>query len=299
MGFKNLLYEKFFPENEPKGIVQISHGLVEYKRRYYEFINYLTEKNFAVYINDHYGFGENRINDVVGSYERLKVWERLVDDMFTLNSIIRKENPNKKVILLGHSMGSMLSRRYIQRYEGVDGVILSGANGKPFINELLALLISLFETTFFGRRHLSKTLFYIQFGTYNSYFKDRRTLFEWLSTDREKVLDYKNDPYCGIPVSSAFFMDMILGYFRLSKIENVKKVKKDLPILFISGKDDPVGNFGKGVLESYNLYKKVGLNNVSIKFYDGKRHEILNESGRKEIYDDIIFWIKKNVLEEI
>lgn len=299
MRIKNLFYEKFIPEKDYKVVLQISHGLVEHKRRYYEFIEYLVKNNFAVYINDHYGFGENKIKGVVGCYDRLKVWEKLVDDLFLLNTIIRKENRSKKVVLLGHSMGSMLARRYVQRYKGIDGLILSGANGKPFLNEIVALLISLFETSFFGRKHLSKILFFLQFGSYNLYFNNEEKLFSWLSSDREKVLDYKNDPYCGVPVSSAFFLDMILGYFRLSKFENIKKTDKNLPILFISGKNDPVGNFGKGVLESFNLYKKAGLKNVSVKFYENKRHEVLNETNRYEVYDDIVYWIKKNVLEEI
>jgi len=293
---ERLFLIKQLPSKEIKGIVQIIHGMAEHSGRYSEFIEFLLKNGYAVYIHDQRGHGKTAGSlQEYGYLGGLFRWETLVFDARRVSEIALQENPGKKLFIFGHSMGSMILRRYMERFKtGYDGAILSGANGLPSLGELIAMKIAFLQILFFGKRHRSNLIYKLQFGGYNSKFNPKVTLFEWLSRDRDRVDDYANDPYCGGPFTASFYFDMIFGYFRFSKLHEIKKTNTEIPIYFISGEKDPVGNFTKGVKQFASLYEKFKVKDVEFSFYPECRHELLNETNRKDIYKDLIKWIDKH-----
>ncbi|MGE3063553.1 MAG: lysophospholipase [bacterium] len=293
---QKIFLRKHFPACEVKGIIQILHGMAEHSGRYDEFIDFLLKNGYAVYVHDMRGHGKTAGSlDEYGYLGGVFKWETLVSDARRVTEIALYENPGKKLFILGHSMGSMVLRRYMERFrDGYSGVILSGANGIPSISELAALKIALLQMLFFGKRHRSNLIYKLQYNGYNSSFNPKPTMFEWLSRDRERVDNYANDPFCGGPFTASFYFDMIFGYFRLAKPYEIKKTNTKIPIYFISGAKDPVGNFTKGVKQFASLYTRFKAKDIEINLYPDCRHEVLNELNRKEIYKDIIEWINKH-----
>jgi alpha-beta hydrolase superfamily lysophospholipase len=278
-----------------KGVVQISHGMAEWAYRYDYFAKALNREGYIVYANDHRGHGLTApsmedvgyISDNDGFFDK-------VEDMRELNQLIREEHPSLPVVLFGHSMGSFLSQRYIQLY-GSDlvGVILSGSNGKqgPIIN--LGIALAYLEMKFKGRRHRSRLLDKLSFGSYNRAFPDNRTKFDWLSRDEKLVDRYIEDPYCGGIFTSSFFYDFLRGLKMITRRKNLEAVPKNLPIYIFSGSMDPVGGFGKGVEKLKEMYETHGLKEVSLVLYPEGRHEMLNEINRDEVIEDIVRWLDK------
>ncbi len=294
----NISAYKWLPDNKSniKGVVQISHGMAEYAARYEDFAEVLTESGYLVYANDHRGHGKTAGNlDNVGYFAHKNGWDLVVKDMYKLNGIITESHPNLPIYLLGASMGSLLSRSFIMRYgDKLSGVVLLGTNGDPGLLKYIGILVSKLEMKMKGKKARSTLLDNLSFGKYNKAFTPNRTKFDWLSKDISNVDKYVDDPYCGGIFTAGFFYDLVTGVNSIGKLTNIKNIPKDLPVLFLSGEDDPVGNMTKGVLEVYDLFKKAGIKDVDYKFYPGVRHEILNDINKKEVYRDIIEWLDKH-----
>lgn len=297
---------KWEPENKnPIGIVQISHGMSETAIRYEYFAKNLTDNGYIVYINDHRGHGLTaKTIDNVGYLADSDGFTYLVEDINTLTNIIKEENEDLPIFLFGHSMGSFASQRYIMEYgNNIDGLILSGSNGKHgFILKIAEKIIN-YEIKKKGRLHRSKALDSLIFGGNNKKFKSPRTEFDWLSRDEKEVDKYIEDPFCGVLFTCGFFYDFIKGLQEIEDKENLKKVPLDLSIYIMSGDKDPIGKNGKGVLRLRDRYIKLGVKDVLCKLYDGGRHEMLNETNKDEVIRDILNWIneknKVNKVQEI
>jgi alpha-beta hydrolase superfamily lysophospholipase len=221
-------------------------------------------------------------------------WELVVDDLNELTKRIKQENPDLPVFLFGHSMGSFLSRRYIQKYgEGLSGVILSGTGGDPGILGSIGVWVAKQEIKKRGKKGKSKLLNKLSFGSYNKAFKPNRTEFDWLSRDEKEVDKYIEDPYCGEVATAGFFYDMLVGIKLLDKPERLRQVPKDLPVLIFSGDKDPVGQNSRGVLKTYRNFQMVGIKDVDCKLYQGGRHEMLNEINKDEVFSDVVDWLHK------
>ena len=292
---KNISAYKWFPDNKSniKGVVQISHGMAEHALRYEDFAGTLVKSDYGVYANDHRGHGKTAgsLNDI-GYFAPNNGWSLVVNDMYKLNSIIAKDHPGLPIYLLGHSIGSLLSRSFIIRYgDRLSGVILIGTSGDPGALKYIGILIAKFEMKMKGKKVKSPMLDNLSFGNYNKAFAPNRTRFDWLSRDTSSVDKYVNDPFCGDIFSAGFFYDLLTGIKDIGSFSNIENISKDLPILLLSGEDDPVGNKTRGVLQIYDLYKKAGIEDVNYKFYPGARHEILNEINKEEVYLDIIEWL--------
>lgn len=297
---------KWEPENKnPIGIVQISHGMSETAIRYEYFAKNLTDNGYIVYINDHRGHGLTaKTIDNVGCLADSDGFTYLVEDINTLTNIIKEENEDLHIFLFGHSMGSFASQRYIMEYgNNIDGLILSGSNGKHgFILNIAEKIIN-YEIKKKGRLHRSKALDSLIFGGNNKKFKSPRNEFDWLSRDEKEVDKYIEDPFCGVLFTCGFFYDFIKGLQEIEDKENLKKVPLDLPIYIMSGDKDPIGKNGKGVLRLRDRYIKLGVKDVLCKLYEGGRHEMLNETNKDEVIRDILNWIneknKVNKVQEI
>lgn len=295
----NIFVYRWIPENvKIRGIVQIAHGMAERAKRYQDFAKVLTENGFVVYANDHRGHGKT-----AGSIENLgylgdqEGFNLLVEDVHHLTMIIKEEYPNLPLFLFGHSMGSFVAQRYIMLYGNeVHGLILSGSNGKQGVMLSIGALISKWEVKKHGAKAQSPRLDKLTFGDFNKAFKPNRTEFDWLSRDNREVDKYINDPYCGTVFTAGFFYDFFNGLKTVEDKKNLNSIPRDIPIYIFSGEKDPVGKFGKGVLNLYNRYKDLGVKDISYKLYKDGRHEMLKEINKKQVMEDVVQWLNLHTI---
>lgn len=288
---------KWVAEEKPRAIVQIAHGMAEHIERYDEFAKRLVSEGFFVYGNDHRGHGKTaQLNGMPGYFNDEHGFERSVKDMAQLTSIIEGEYPDIPIFLFGHSMGSFLSRRYMQLHGNrLAGAILCGTGGDPGVIGKLGRLITWWEIKKHGRQSPSPKLNNLIFGSYNKAFRPNRTEFDWLSRDEKEVDKYMDDPSCGGIFTTGFFSDLLEGIELINNSQNIKRIPSDLSIFLISGSTDPVGNYTKGVLQTYQRFKQADIDDVTYKFYENARHELLNETNKEEISSDIIQWIQSHI----
>ena len=287
-------------EKNIKGVVQIVHGMTEHALRYDFFARKLTEEGYIVYAHDHRGHGETSKSEEERGYIADKEgFDLLVEDVKELSDIIKKENEELPLILFGHSMGSFVSQRYIELYgDKIDGVILSGTNGRPDPITKLGIIISRDEMILRGRKAKSKVMDKLSFGDFNSNFKPNRTDYDWLCSVDEEVDKYIADPQCGFVCTTSYYYDLIRGLWKINEKENLKLIPKDLPVLIFAGDKDPVGDFGKGIIRLYECYKDLGIENLRYKLYKDGRHEMLNESNKDEVIEDILKWCNEILKKE-
>ncbi|MEH7385605.1 lysophospholipase [Bacillus sp. JJ1521] len=277
----------------PKGIVQIAHGMAEHIERYDLFAKALIKEGFIVYGNDHRGHGKTGTNSkLMGFFAEENGFEQVVKDMLQLTDIINKDHPNIPFFLFGHSMGSFLSRRYIQTHgDQLAGVILSGTGGDPGFIGKVGIGIAKFEMKRNGKKTKSPLMNKLTFGSYNKGFSPNRTEFDWLSRDDKEVDKYIHDPLCGGVFTAGFFYDLVGGVAKVNLHSSNENIPKGLPMYFMAGDKDPVGNYSKGVLQAADMYKKTGIKDVTVQLYENSRHEILNELNKEEVFKDIINWL--------
>ncbi len=293
-GKTNIRVRRCDPDATPRGIVQLAHGIAEHIERYDDFAFYLAQNGFVVVGNDHLGHGKS-INDEseLGFFAEEGGWEMAVKDMRILHDMLAEEFPDVPYFLFGHSMGSFLSRTYIIHHRsGLDGVILSGTGQQPKALVAGGKLLGKMEMKKKGAKYKSEMLNNIAFGKYNDGFDTPRTISDWLSRDEEVVDKYIEDPLCGYIPSTSLFYDMMCGIDFITTQRNVKRMKKDLPVYFMSGDADPVGENGKGVLRAYKSFLAAGMKDVAVKLYHEGRHEMLNELNKEEVYKDILNWLE-------
>lgn len=290
---------KWLPDNAStiKGVVQIAHGMAEHAVRYERFADALTKAGYAVCANDHRGHGKTAgTQDKVGYFADENGWRKVVDDMHTLTGLIKKEFPKLPVFLFGHSMGSFLSRHYAMIYgKELTGIILSGTGGDPGAIGKVGFFIAKMDAKLHGKKAKSKIMNMLSFGAFNNAFKPNRTEYDWLSRDNVEVDKYIDDPWCGAVFTAGFFCDMLGGLGYINKKENIAKIPKNLPFYLFSGSKDPVGANTKGVTQVCDTLKGAGLGDVTLKFYQDGRHEMLNEINREEVFRDVIAWLDKHV----
>lgn len=292
----NVFVYNWMPEDKvAKGVVQIAHGMAETAERYARFATVLTEHGYIVYANDHRGHGKTAGTlKNVGYLAEKNGFDWMVKDMHQLTNIIKTAHPNLPLFLFGHSMGSFASQRYLMLHsKELTGAILSGSNGSDPLLHNIGFLVAKNEVRKQGRKASSPKMNQMSFGSFNKPFKPNRTEYDWLSSDNAQVDAYIQDPYCGGIFTTGFFYDFLEGLKTIDKVQNVKLVSKNLPIYIFSGEKDPVGRFGKGVKKLYHTYKKCGITDVSFKLYPGKRHEMLNETNRDEVMNDVVQWLEK------
>mgnify|MGYP003632853157 FL=1 len=277
-----------------KGVVQIAHGLGEHAGRYDHIAHLLQEEGYSVYANDHRAHGKTaEMKRLFGYYDGKEYFTDCVEDMHALSNLMRTENPNSKFILFGHSMGSLLSRKYVTKYGAeLDALILSGT--ASFIKGLgnIGLVTATAVTTFRGRARPNEFLKSFFFGEFNKKFKPNRTKLDWISSDEEQVDLFEKDPYRIEDFSLGVFLDIIKNSKQLNKPKAFNTTPKDLPLLIFSGDKDPVGEMGKGVTRVAKQYERRGMNDLTFNLYEGGRHEMLNETNAEEVKQEVISWLR-------
>ena len=281
------------PEEKPKGIIQIAHGVTEYILRYEEFANFFVSKGYVVVGNDHIGHGlsvaEGREKMYFGPEGS---WNFVVKDIKKCIELTKEKYPNIPYILLGFSLGSFLVRTYLIDYPGtVDKAIIMGTGQISPIAIKLAKMMAHSEAKKVGEDHSTKQIHDLTFGTYNKIFAPNKTEYDWLCANEEALNDYINDPSRGGDFSAGLFREMLNGMLYSSKIKNINKMDKNIPILLISGDKDPVGDMGVGVKWVYDMYKSLDLKDINISLYKDGRHEILNDIHRYDVINEIITWL--------
>ena len=280
---------------KPKGIVQIIHGMAEHIKRYDEFALYLNKQGYIVAGEDHRGHGITAgSSENLGYFADNDGWNKLISDNNLLKMKLQAEYPGLPVFVFGHSMGSFITRKFIAECpDGIEKVILSGSGdftpGKCYSLGMLASLQALFLTKKAKAVMLNK----IAFASMNDQFNPGRTGFEWLSRDEQKVDEYVADPLCGFITSIGFYVDFADGLKYLTKKDCFEKTPKDLPILFYSGDQDPVGGNGKLIAGVAEKYKNNGFTKIELELNPGGRHESLNETNRQDVYKTLADWFDK------
>lgn len=288
---------KWIPEGNPKGIVQIAHGMAEHAKRYEGFARKLTQNGYIVFANDHRGHGKSaRKVEKLGYLADEDGFQWLVKDFHNLSLIIKEIYPSLPLYIYGHSMGSFMAQRYIMLYPDlISGLILSGSNGKQGIILNAGLAFAKIEIRKHGRKNQSEKLHNLIFGGYNKAFKPNRTKSDWLSRDNEEVDKYIKDPYCGTIFTAGFFYDFLEGLLEVENKKNLSWIPKHIPIYIFSGDKDPVGKSGKGIINLYQRYKNHGVKDIEYKLYKDGRHEMLNEINRDEVMDDVVKWLDERI----
>ena len=278
---------KWIPEEKTKGIIQISHGVTEYIERYENFANYMTSLGYVVAGNDHLGHGKSLIDEKKMYTGGINSWKYLVDDFKICHELLTKEYSDIPYYILGFSLGSFVVRNYLSDYNpNVSKVFLLGTGYQP------PLLISMIkplvknEIKKYGDDKTSTTINELSFGTYNKKIKNPKTPYDWLSKSKENLDKYQNDPLVGKELTTSLFYEMLGGIAYTSKPKVIEKMNKEVPIILMSGTEDPVGDMSKGITKYNNILKKLGYK-TELKLYPNTRHDLLNEDNKLEILEDI------------
>lgn len=295
---KNKIHARMcVPDAEPRAIVQIIHGIAEYIDRYDEFMSFLADNGIIAVGTDHLGHGKSiESEEQTGFFAYDNGWDYVVRDEEVLRLAMHENYPELPIIVFGHSMGSFMTRTLLIRYpDAFNAAIISGTGnqGAALVNG--GLFMGNLVTGLRGAHHYSKFLNNLAFGSYNKIYDNPKTEYDWLSRDEANVQKYIGDPLCGFIPSCSLFRDMMTGVKFITNKKNLTAMNKDMPVYFMSGDMDPVGECGKGVQKAYNNFLEAGMKDVSIKLYPGGRHEMLNEINKDEVYTDILAWLNSKI----
>ncbi len=287
---------RWTPEGEPRAILQIVHGIAEFVERYDAFANFLTAQGFLVVAEDHMGHGQSINGGGVQGYFH-GGWFAAVEDTMTLMGMTRRDYPGIPYILFGHSMGSFMARTILCKYpdSGIHAAVICGTGWQPAfaLPALGKVMDAVCKKT--GETNPNEKLQNMVFGSYNNKVEHPRTAYDWLTRDAKIVDAYIAHPLCGFTASCGLLRDMMQGICFIEQPMNLAAMRKDLPVFFIAGGDDPVGSYGKGIHQAVKAFRKAGMKDVSSRIYPLGRHEILNEINKEDVYRDVLAWIEQKI----
>lgn len=278
-----IFYQKWDNVQNPIAILQIVHGMSEHIERYQEFAQFLNSKNIIVYgmnLRGHGKTGENASS--LGHFEKDE-WKHMMADIekFRLSQEALYQVPS---FILGHSMGSFLTRTYLNKYDpNMAGAIIIGTGNAD------RTLTYKFTKFFAGLYRQENYAYFIHKTAFKGF--EKKEPFDWICSDKAQIEKYKNDPLCGFWMTAGFYYEFMRGLLQLSQLESDIGLKKSFPLLFLAGEEDPVGDMGRYVLKTVEKYNKHGFSDVNLKIYEKMRHEILNETNKAQVYDDILKFI--------
>ena len=272
----------------PKGIVQIVHGMCEHKERYLPFMEYLAENGFYSIIHDHRGHGESiRSSEDLGYFYE-GGWTAIIDDINAVTGRARTEHPELPLILFGHSMGSMAVRSYAKRYDDlISGLIVCGSpsrNSGAGIGKLVARSYA----SLAGEKCRPKIIQSLAFGSFNRRFRSEGSPNAWICSDPEIVRNYDADPLCNFQFTAHGFLNLFSLMQDAYSISGWKPRNPDMPVLFISGEDDPCLLSRKKFMQAVRTMQRAGYTHITSRLYPSMRHEILNENGKEAVWQDVL-----------
>lgn len=296
-GITKLHAVRWIPEEQPRAVLQIVHGMAEYIERYDEFAVKMAERGFLVVGDDHLGHGKSvPEGGVYGYFCENDPATVVVRDVHRLKKLTQEAYPGLPYFIMGHSMGSFITRNYLCKYgTGIDGAVIMGTGMQPKAMLCFSKFTTAVLKSFFGPKYVSKLLDRGVFGQNNKRIVNPKTQADWLSKDEKRVAAYVEDPLCGFTFTINGFQTLFELIWRLYKKENLSDMPKMLPVLFISGTDDPVGGYFKGVQKAVDSFKEAGMQDVTVKKCETGRHELLNEPEREKITEDIYGWLSEKL----
>ena len=296
---------KWEPESTPKAAVQFVHGLAEHAKRYERVAEALCKEGYICYGEDHHGHGKTAGDlteaTLAGNAGVLgpNGWSGVVNSLHELSKVIKKENPDIPLFIIGHSWGSWLTQDYIQEWGNeLKGAIISGTMGK--VGKLVIKGGKIIIKGEMKKRDItapSEKMHKMNFKTNNRDWDDEEgaTGLEWLSRDKAEVKKYIEDPWCGFISPARLWYEFLNGFEKIWDKENELKIPKDLPIFIIAGTMDPIGSKNKTIKPLIKRYETYGIKDVTHKFYENARHEIFNETNRDEVFKDVIDWLNSHI----
>ena len=297
-GIGNIRVGVWTPAGEPVAVVQILHGIAEHIERYETFARYLNRQGILVVAGDHMGHGKSIGVDGIQGYFH-GGWFSAVEDAYKLLKRTKSQYPDIPYILFGHSMGSFMARTILSKYpeSGIAAAVICGTGWQS--NSLLKVALPLCNAICKkdGEKNPSATLQKIMFGSYNNKVEHRRTENDWLTRDSRVVDAYNADPLCGFAATAGLYRDMLTGIRYIQQKDALSTMNKELPVFFIAGGEDPVGGYGKTVLQTVRSFENAGMTDITCKLYPLCRHEILNEINKDEIFEDILKWMNNKIIK--
>lgn len=290
---------KWIPGTEqPVCILQIIHGMAEHIGRYEEFAQAMAKKGILVVGDDHLGHGLSvKPGEPMGYFCKEDADTVLVRDEHRLKKMMQEKYPGVPYVILGHSMGSFILRNYLMRYgNGIDGAIIMGTGMQSKHTLIFGWLAASAVSILRGPKYVCKTLDRLFFGVYNKNFNAPGDSGSWISANPENVKAFKADSLCGYTFTANGFQTLVRLILNLYDTEKLRKMPKDLPVLFVSGKNDPVGDYGRAVEKVFRSFEEMGMEQVQLKIYPDDRHEILNEADREDVYGDIYRFILQKII---
>ena len=288
---------RWLPEGQPRAVLQITHGMVEYIERYQDFAQWLNERGFLVTGHDHLGHGNSiRTKADYGYFADEDANGTVLADVHRLTQLTKESYPGLPYFLLGHSMGSFYARQYLCQYgEELDGAIIMGTGCQPRLLVRAGKLLTTLVAAVKGWHHRSKLVTNVAFGGYNKRFEPIRTPKDWLTRDEAIVDAYIADERSSFIFTLNAYHAMFTGIDRLYDKNLLACIPKNLPVFFVAGEEDPVGDFGKGVRQAAQMCRDAGVQKVDLKLYPNDRHEILNELDRQQVYEDLLCWMEEHM----
>lgn len=296
-GEHQIFCSMWLPEGEPRGVIQIVHGIGEYVNRYDEMARFFTSHGFVVCGDDHLGHGRTALQDGrFAVFAKHDGWTLVTADVRQLRRIMGERYPGIPYFLLGHSMGSFLARTYLCRYPGeVDGVLLSGTGQTAYflvaVGRLLTSVLSLIK----GYDYASPLIHTLSMGAYNRQFAPNRTDSDWTTRDEASVDKYQNDPLCHHMPTVGLYNDMMGGLHYICNRRALSQMDPNTPVYIYSGDKDPVGDNGKGVRKVYGYFEKNGTRDLTLHLYKDGRHEMHNELNKEEVFADLMEWLEQHI----
>ncbi len=295
-GCDQIAYYIYSPTKPVQAVLQLSHGMNEYVERYEEFITFLCVNGIAVIGNDHLGHGNSAdCDDHLGYFAIEKGWQYIIKDLAKVTMIAVNEFPGLPLFLLGHSMGAIIARAFMAKYAcRLSGVILLGTTpSKKLADAGIILAKYLCKTK--GVKYRPSKIQRVLLELSNFKVATKRTNYDWICSDSNVVTEYLKDKKCNFEFTASAYLDLLYMQVYISQKSWYLKIPKLLPVLILSGAEDPVGNFGEGPKELFYNLSKSGSKDVSMTLYEGKRHEIINETNKYKVYHDILYWIKEKI----
>lgn len=293
----HLIYIRMYTPTVPlKGYVHIFHGMAEHCGRYDRFARFLCEEGYFVGLHDHRGHGRTaQATGTFGFIAEQHGFQLMVEDAHAVIQFLRKHYSLPIPTIFGHSMGSFIARRYIQLYSEIVTSAMICATGPTTYIHKVGQYVGAVLVKRYGARTASQMLHDFSVATYNKKIPNAKTPHDWITKCEDTVQSFIEDPLCGFPSSNQFYTDLAVGVTLIDKKTEMMKMRPELPVLFIAGTEDVMGEYGKGVFKVAEKFAKVGMQHVKVHLFEGMRHEILNEKQYALVYQVILRWLDKSI----
>jgi alpha-beta hydrolase superfamily lysophospholipase len=292
---KVLYVHRWIPEEKPRSLLLIAHGMAEHGLRYAPLANALAERGWVVCAPDHRGHGRSAEQEERGWFAERDGFRRVIEDLYEIAQEMRRRHGGAGVFLFGHCMGSLIAQGYAGLYgQEIQGAVWSGIIDEPTsVQRAAGRLFSGLGCLLNGQMARAPVLDHLSIGANNRAFEPARTAFDWLSRDQAEVDKYVADPLCGFICSYGFFRDLFSGFELVYGRDGVlARIPQALPLLVLAGEADPMGGARGAVQRLAGRLRDAGLSRVDTRLYSGARHELLNETNRGSVIADVTAWLE-------